>query len=47
MALEKLKIKAEKNQDGDFAEEIQVLFNPNQVRIEKSGWKMGRCWIEV
>lgn len=36
MALEKLKIKAEKSEDGDFAEEIEVLFNPNQVQISKS-----------
>lgn len=41
MALEKLKIKAEKNQEGDFAEEIEVLFNPNQVQIDKIGWTYG------
>ncbi len=40
MALEKLKIKAEKTQAGDFAEEIKVLFNPNQVTIAKTGWTM-------
>ncbi|MBD2341682.1 LysM peptidoglycan-binding domain-containing protein [Calothrix sp. FACHB-156] len=39
MALEKLKIYAEKNQVGDFAEKIEVLFNPNQLVIEKTGWK--------
>ncbi|NER93782.1 MAG: LysM peptidoglycan-binding domain-containing protein [Symploca sp. SIO1B1] len=39
MALEKLTIKAEKTQPGDFAEEIKVLFNPNQVTINKTGWK--------
>lgn len=38
MALEKLKIKAEKSQEGDFADEIEVLFNPNQLQIEKAGW---------
>lgn len=38
MALEKLKIKAEKSQEGDFADEIEVLFNPNQVQINKTGW---------
>lgn len=40
MALEKLKIKAEKSQEGDFADEIEVLFNPNQLQINKTGWKM-------
>lgn len=39
MALEKLKIFAEKNQVNDFAEVIEVLFNPNQVVIQKTGWK--------
>ena len=41
MALEKLKIKAEKDQEGDFAEEIEVLFNPNQLQIDKTGWRLG------
>lgn len=41
MALEKLKIKAEKDQEGDFAEEIEVLFNPNQLQIDKTGWIIG------
>lgn len=41
MALEKLKIKAEKDQEGDFAEEIEVLFNPNQLQIDKTGWNVG------
>jgi len=41
MALEKLKIKAEKSSDGDFADEIEVLFNPNQVQINKIGWRVG------
>lgn len=40
MALEKLKIKAEKSSDGDFADEFEVLFNPNQVQINKTGWTM-------
>lgn len=40
MALEKLKIKAEKSQAGDFADEIEVLFNPNQVQINKTGWTL-------
>ena len=40
MALEKLKIKAEKSQEGDFADEIEVLFNPNQLKIDKTGWKV-------
>ena len=38
MALEKLKIKAEKSQPGDFTDEIEVLFNPNRLRIQKTGW---------
>jgi hypothetical protein len=38
MALEKLKIKAEKSQPGDFTDEIEVLFNPNRLKIEKMGW---------
>ncbi|MEG4304899.1 CIS tube protein [Microcoleus sp. D3_18a_C4] len=40
MALEKLKIKAEKSNEGDFADEFEVLFNPNQVQINKTGWIM-------
>ncbi len=40
MTLEKLTIKAEKNNPGDFADEFKVLFNPNQVEISKTGWKM-------
>jgi hypothetical protein len=40
MALEKLKIKAEKSSEGDFADEIEVLFNPNQVQINKTGWRI-------
>lgn len=38
MALEKLKIYAEKEQVGDFAQVIEVLFNPSQVVIQKTGW---------
>lgn len=38
MALEKLTIKAEKSNEGDFADEFEVLFNPNQVQINKIGW---------
>ncbi|NJM17717.1 MAG: LysM peptidoglycan-binding domain-containing protein [Richelia sp. RM2_1_2] len=40
MTLEKLTIKAEKNNPGDFAEKFKVLFNPNQIEIVKTGWKM-------
>ncbi len=40
MALEKLTIKAEKNNPGDFAEQFKVLFNPNQIQIVKTGWKI-------
>ncbi len=40
MALEKLTIKAEKSNPGDFADKFKVLFNPNQVEIVKTGWKM-------
>lgn len=38
MALEKLKIYAEDKQVGDFAEVIEVLFNPEQIVIQKTGW---------
>lgn len=38
MALAKLKIYAEKSREGDFSEKIDVLFNPSQVSIVKSGW---------
>lgn len=41
MALEKLKIKAEKSNEGDFADEFEVLFNPNQVQINKTAWTVG------
>lgn len=40
MTLEKLTIKAEKSNPGDFAEKFKVLFNPNQVQIVKTGWKI-------
>ncbi|BAY84777.1 peptidoglycan-binding LysM [Calothrix parasitica NIES-267] len=40
MTLEKLTIKAEKSNPGDFTDKFKVLFNPNQVEISKTGWKM-------
>ncbi|MCP6760383.1 MAG: LysM peptidoglycan-binding domain-containing protein [Fischerella sp. CENA71] len=40
MTLEKLTIKAEKSNSGKFDEKFKVLFNPNQVQIVKTGWKM-------
>lgn len=40
MTLEKLTIKAEKSDPGDFAEQFKVLFNPNQITIVKNGWKI-------
>lgn len=40
MTLEKLTIKAEKSQVGDFADKFKVLFNPNQITIVKTGWKI-------
>jgi Contractile injection system tube protein/LysM domain len=40
MTLEKLTIKAEKNNPGDFTDEFKVLFNPNQVVISKTGWRI-------
>ncbi|MEY2831143.1 MAG: hypothetical protein RLZZ574_401 [Cyanobacteriota bacterium] len=41
MTLEKLTIKAEKSNSGDFAEKFKVLFNPNQIEIAKTGWTVG------
>jgi Contractile injection system tube protein/LysM domain len=38
MTLEKLTIKAEKDTDGKFTDEFKVLFNPNEVVINKTGW---------
>ena len=38
MALEKLKILIEDQTQGKPTKEIQVLFNPNQVAISKTGW---------
>lgn len=38
MTLEKLTIKAEKSKSGDFKDEIEVLFNPNQIEISRTGW---------
>ena len=40
MTLEKLTIKAEKSNPGDFADVFKVLFNPNQLEISKTGWTM-------
>lgn len=40
MALEKLTIKAEKSNPGDFADKFKVLFNPNQIEIVKTAWEM-------
>ncbi|MFB2772422.1 LysM peptidoglycan-binding domain-containing protein [Pelatocladus sp. BLCC-F211] len=40
MTLEKLTIKAEKNNSGKFDEKFKVLFNPNQIQIVKTGWRM-------
>lgn len=37
MTLEKLKIYAEKNNPGDFQEEIKVLFNPNKISLTFPG----------
>ena len=37
MTLEKLKIYAEKNNPGDFKEEIKVLFNPNEISLTFPG----------
>ena len=41
MTLEKLKIYAEKNNPGDFKEEIKVLFNPSEISLTFPGVKMG------
>jgi len=38
MTLQKLTIKAEKKQEGDFRDIFEVLFNPNQIDITKTGW---------
>lgn len=40
MTLEKLTIKAEKTTDGDFKEEIEVLFNPTEISMTIPGGKM-------
>lgn len=40
MTLEKLKIYAEKNNPGDFKEEIKVLFNPNEISLTFPGGKI-------
>ncbi len=49
MALEKLTIKIEENIN-QFTKEVKVLFNPNQLVIQKAGWnqeKNGEGFIEV
>lgn len=38
MALEKLKIIIEDQNKGNPTQEVQALFNPNQVEISKTGW---------
>ncbi len=40
MTLEKLTIKAEKSNPGDFAEKIEVLFNPSEITMIIPGGKM-------
>ena len=42
MALEKLTIKAEKSNPGDFAEKIEVLFNPSEITMTIPGGKMDK-----
>lgn len=41
MTLEKLTIKAEKDNPGKFAEEIKVLFNPSEITMTFPGVEMG------
>ena len=40
MTLEKLTIKAEKSNSGDFKDEIKVLFNPSEISMTIPGGKM-------
>ncbi|MFK0735059.1 MAG: hypothetical protein ACFKPT_30930 [Gloeotrichia echinulata GP01] len=40
MTLEKLTIKAEKNNPGDFAQKIEVLFNPSEITMTIPGGKI-------
>ena len=40
MTLEKLTIKAEKSNSGDFQEEIKVLFNPSEISMTIPGGKI-------
>ncbi|MDJ0632615.1 MAG: LysM peptidoglycan-binding domain-containing protein [Xenococcaceae cyanobacterium MO_188.B29] len=40
MTLEKLTIKAEKSNSGDFQDEIKVLFNPREITMTIPGGKM-------
>lgn len=42
MTLEKLTIIAEKDKPGNFVDKFQVLFNPNQIEISRTGWTMKR-----
>ncbi len=42
MTLEKLTIKAEKSNPGDFADEIKVLFNPSEITMTIPGGTMGQ-----
>ncbi|NES86814.1 MAG: peptidoglycan-binding LysM, partial [Moorea sp. SIO2B7] len=42
MALEKLTIKAEKSNPGDFADKIEVLFNPSDITMTIPGGKMDK-----
>ncbi|GGA02122.1 LysM peptidoglycan-binding domain-containing protein [Okeania sp. KiyG1] len=41
MSLEKLTIKAEKNNPGSFTDKIEVLFNPSEISMTIPGGKMG------
>lgn len=41
MGLEKLIIKAEQGQADNFADRIEVLFNPEKLQISKTGWTVG------
>ena len=42
MTLEKLTIKAEKSNPGDFSDEIKVLFNPSEITMTIPGGTMGQ-----
>ncbi|MGD1703162.1 LysM peptidoglycan-binding domain-containing protein [Dapis sp. BLCC M229] len=45
MSLEKLTIKAEKNNPGDFNDKIEVLFNPSEISITIPGGRMGKSGL--